>query len=337
MKTKERNDSGTQDEPLVSVCIPAFNAEQFVAEAIQSVLDQTYQRVEIIVVDDGSTDGTAAVLDGFRGAIQRFTTVNQGAPKARNHAIAHARGEFMQFLDADNYLRADAIEKKLKALKQRDADLAFSNMVVLHDSGELQHVHSRMSPDGIDPFIYCLDYNVPGGTTAIDTNVGLHRADLVRRVGGFRAGVAPCDDKDLAFRLTAAGARLAYVDEELTVYRDHAGPRISTAQRDPEYPLDYFVGLVEVLAGGEQYHIEGNRRLALAQAINILAKEKYRTGVTDVALAGFECASRLVGPGTQGRMESGPYRLVRSLLGYPRTEWLRARLRAIVSTDSART
>src|SRR5208282_57063 len=108
-------------KPLVSILIPAYNAEEFIADAIRSALAQTWRRKEIIVVDDGSRDGTAGVAQGF--ASQDVVVVskeNQGAAATRNHAFQLSQGEYIQWLDADDLLASDKIELQLAALGETD-------------------------------------------------------------------------------------------------------------------------------------------------------------------------------------------------------------------------
>jgi len=304
--------------------MPAYNAERYVRAAVDSVLAQTHPYVEIICVDDGSADATGEILESYGDRIRLIRVGNQGACAARNLALAEARGEFVQFFDADNLMYPNCIEERLRGFRDNDADLVFSNQVFLHDSGAEQHVRSRADPAGMDPFIYCLTYNPPGGTTAIDTNVALHRTDLVRRVGGFDAAVNPGHDKDLALRMAAAGARLAYVDLELTVYRDHSGPRISKEQRISGYPLDYFMALAAVLEASQVYRFTPERRQALAEAIIRLSQQQYRAGNRTLARRGFDCAGSLSPSATaqEGRL----YACMRSLFGYPGAERLRSLL-----------
>lgn len=102
-------------KPLVSILIPAYNAERWIAESIRSAVAQTWQRKEIIVVDDGSTDGTAAVARGFASAgIQVLSAgENRGVAAARNLAFERCRGDYIQIMDADDILAPDKIERQL--------------------------------------------------------------------------------------------------------------------------------------------------------------------------------------------------------------------------------
>lgn len=95
--------------PLVSVVIPAYNAERFVGEAIDSVLGQSYRRFEVIVVDDGSNDGTAARLRAYRDRVRHVHQANGGVGSARNRGIALATGDYIAFLDADDVWTPDKL------------------------------------------------------------------------------------------------------------------------------------------------------------------------------------------------------------------------------------
>src|SRR5438445_11038569 len=103
-------------QPFVSIIIPVYNAEAFVADAIQSALDQTWPAKEIIAVDDGSTDRSAEVLKSFAPRIKVIEQENRGASAARNRALSEGRGDFIQFFDADDLLAPDMIEIPMNRL-----------------------------------------------------------------------------------------------------------------------------------------------------------------------------------------------------------------------------
>ena len=105
--------------PLVSILIPAYNAAPWIADTLQSALSQTWPHKEIVVVDDGSTDDTRAIANTFissQAGIRVIAQPNYGASAARNHALSLARGEYIQFLDADDLLAPDKIERQLSRL-----------------------------------------------------------------------------------------------------------------------------------------------------------------------------------------------------------------------------
>jgi len=108
-------------QPLVSIVIPAYNAERTVAEAIQSAIGQTWSRKEIIVVDDGSTDSTAEIVDRFAPTVRLVSSGNRGLSAAVNLAIQHSHGDYIQELDADDLLTPDKIERQLSVLRAGDS------------------------------------------------------------------------------------------------------------------------------------------------------------------------------------------------------------------------
>ena len=104
-------------QPLVSIIIPVYNAEKYLADSITSAVSQTWPNKEIIVVDDGSTDQSLKVAKGFESdVVSVFFCENKGASAARNFGLRLAKGGYIQFLDADDLLRHDNIEKQFHAL-----------------------------------------------------------------------------------------------------------------------------------------------------------------------------------------------------------------------------
>ena len=110
-------------DPLVSVIIPCFNQGRFLAEAIACMQNQTYRHTEIIVVDDGSTDNTKQVAQSYP-QVKYIWQKNQGLPASRNTGIRNCTGDYVAFLDADDWLYSDAIKTNLRYLRQND-QLAF--------------------------------------------------------------------------------------------------------------------------------------------------------------------------------------------------------------------
>jgi len=113
-----------KNNPLVSIIIPSYNYGRYVLQAIMSCLHQTYKNLEIIVIDDGSTDNTQEILQAIKDRIVYIYQTNQGVSVARNTGLEIAHGDFITFLDADDYLTEDSIESRLKILLD-NADLQF--------------------------------------------------------------------------------------------------------------------------------------------------------------------------------------------------------------------
>ena len=116
------------ERPLVSVLVPSYNKARYIEETLESVYGQTLcvlARVEVIVVDDGSTDGSPAVLERHMGRCKVLLGPNRGASAARQTALEHAQGEYIQYLDADDLLTPRSLELKTQALVESGADVAY--------------------------------------------------------------------------------------------------------------------------------------------------------------------------------------------------------------------
>jgi glycosyltransferase involved in cell wall biosynthesis len=125
-------------KPEVSVVIPAYNAEKYLAETIRSVLDQTYNSYEVIVVDDGSSDGTLEVARSFEPRIKALAKSNGGPASARNLAIRNSRGAYIAFLDSDDLWTPDKLERQIALLENNPAvGLTYSEALMFtEDKGE---------------------------------------------------------------------------------------------------------------------------------------------------------------------------------------------------------
>jgi glycosyltransferase involved in cell wall biosynthesis len=211
--------------PLVSILIPCFNAEHLVAQAIESALAQTWPHKEVIVIDDGSTDGSLDVIRRFDGRIRFETGPNRGGNAARNRLLELSKGEWLQYLDADDYLRPGKIEKQIEFLRKHpDFDVIYSPTAseILVDGKPALEEHQIPKPR--EPWILLAHWELP------QTGGSLWKKSALEDVSGWRVGQPCCQEHELYFRLLAAGARLAHCDCCLAVYRrwDH-GVRISNS------------------------------------------------------------------------------------------------------------
>ena len=120
--------------PLVSIVIPCYKAELWIGEAIRSALNQSYSPVEVIVVDDGSTDRSLEVIKSFGDKIRWETGPNRGGDCARNCGLALSTGEYIQFLDADDYLLPGKIERQMQVFSNGRADVVYEDSQNLLES-----------------------------------------------------------------------------------------------------------------------------------------------------------------------------------------------------------
>lgn len=207
-------------KPLVSVVIPVFNGASFVAKAVQSVRNQTVQDVEIIVVDDGSTDGTQEILMKLeRGAgIHMVSQEHQGSSVARNTGIQHARGAFIAFLDCDDVWLPEKLARQLDYFqKHPEVGLVYTDFEVVGKNGV---IHERaLARNCRDPLVRAF---VGGHCATMSTF--LVRSDVVRKAGGFNPAIyftgEDCDFFVRVYRMTEFGC----IDEVLARILRH-GPR----------------------------------------------------------------------------------------------------------------
>jgi glycosyltransferase involved in cell wall biosynthesis len=204
------------DRPLVSVIIPAYNAARFVAQAVESVLAQSYRPVEILVIDDGSTDDTARVLEPYRDAIRYIRQPNGGPSRARNNGLAHARGELIAFLDADDVWLPDKLSRQVRCLEESPA------VGVVHcdtyNLDEQSGARSRRATPRDDFAGNCYARLFRGNQVTYSTVV--IRRECLDRVGPMDERYTHAEDYDLLLRL-ARRFPFAYVPEPLAVYRLH--------------------------------------------------------------------------------------------------------------------
>jgi glycosyltransferase involved in cell wall biosynthesis len=209
---------------LVSIIIPCYNAASYVAEAIQSALGQTYAYKEVIVIDDGSSDGSLEVIRSFGDAIHWQTGPNRGGCAARNRGLELARGEFIQFLDADDILLPNKIEQQMSLSKNNPSEL------VMCDHLETAQNPSEAKLIDCDP----RGQSAPRWivqTERLGVSAPLHRCESLRAIGGFDEELAASQEYDLHLRLVLAGARVQHLREPLWVVRKHPGSVCSDIMR----------------------------------------------------------------------------------------------------------
>ena len=197
-------------EHLVSIIIPTFNARRWLGEAVDSALGQSYRSREVIVVDDGSTDGTGEWLNSQYGdKIRYLSKSNGGLSSARNVGLSEAQGEYIQFLDSDDFIDLEKVATHVAHLDAHpETDVAYGHSLCF-DDGE---------PDRLFDWPRCdryADGNIFGGLLYpegyILTHATLSRRASLMRAGGFDESLSSCVDWDYWMRVAWSGARFTYV------------------------------------------------------------------------------------------------------------------------------
>ncbi|MDN3492430.1 glycosyltransferase family 2 protein [Winogradskyella bathintestinalis] len=209
-------------QPLVSIIIPTYNSKKYLKETVNSALNQTYKLIEIIVIDDGSTDGTETMFTNFeKQGIACYRVKNGGASSARNYGLSKANGDYIQFLDADDILHESKIEKQLQLMQLHDADICYSPWIDFKvsindyqdefkfsrlDHGTMRTGKELMSSFGMDNWF-------------INTLSWLVKRDIVDKAGLWDVDIINNNDGEYFSRVLFYAIRVVCCNEHLAYYR----------------------------------------------------------------------------------------------------------------------
>jgi glycosyltransferase involved in cell wall biosynthesis len=203
-------------KPLVSVIIPCYNQGRFLSKAIQSAKEQSHPNVEIIVINDGSTDETAKILQSIEG-IKCITQENQGLPNARNRGIKESSGKYLAFLDADDWFFPDAIEKNLQCLEQGSTFAFSSGGHTVVDENE-HNLDDRVVHVEKDHYLALLQNNYIGNPSTV-----LYTRWIMEKIPFDNAvQIKGCEDYDHYLKITRTYP-VMHQDAMISVYRKHGG------------------------------------------------------------------------------------------------------------------
>ena len=242
----------TNNNPLVSVIIPLYNAEKYLAETIQNVLNQTYHPIEIIVIDDGSTDKSLSIAKSFEGEkVKVFSQNNSGASAARNYGLREAKGEFIQFLDADDLLSTNKIEEQVKLLLNSPDKLAVCPTIHFFDGEDFkskQPIHEWYKEDSDDPVDFLI--NLYGGDLIgptyggmITVHAWLTPKDIIQKAGFWNEGLTVDDDGEFFCRVLLASSGTRYTESGINYYRKYLNKKSLSAQKSEQAVLSAFSSL----------------------------------------------------------------------------------------------
>jgi len=207
----------------VTVIMPCYNAGRFLPEAVNSVLGQSLRNVELIVVDDGSTDGSIEILKSYGDRISVIEQSRRGPYPARNAGLHRSTGEFLAFLDADDWWHTDALQKLHGALASTGADLAYCGW---------QNVGTNVPAEPFVPPEY--EKNDPVEefirTCPWPIHAALVRRTVVQRLGGFSERRFSSMDYDFWLRSLVLTRNMVRVPEVLAYYRWHGADQISAVK-----------------------------------------------------------------------------------------------------------
>jgi teichuronic acid biosynthesis glycosyltransferase TuaG len=226
---------------LVSVVIPNYNYAQYLHQAIDSVLNQDYEPIEVIVVDDGSTDQSREILRSYGTRIKVIEITNSGAPTARNYGLMETRGNYIAYLDSDDYWMTNKISTQIQRLLETGTELVYCEMKVL-DMESHRSIISTENREGS----FKNEFLRHPGRTPFPPSAVLMTRELVSRVGIWDTTFqSPAEDFDY-FRRCAKYTNFSVVGEVLVVHRNHSNSL--TSQSLKKYYADNCLSLVKLFA-----------------------------------------------------------------------------------------
>jgi len=217
--------------PLISVVIPTYNRSKLLSMTVESVLAQTYPAVEVIVVDDGSADDTAAVGRDYGQRVRFIRQDNAGVSAARNRGFLASNGEYVNFLDDDDTIVPEKIERQVAMLRhQPEAGLVHCRYYLMDKSGTPIYQVGRLPAGDILRDLVCANF--------VWMSAPLIRRECLERAGLFDETLSAAADYDLWLRIAQAGYPFACVQEPLGAYRVHRGSMVTAAARTEQEVIE---------------------------------------------------------------------------------------------------
>jgi glycosyltransferase involved in cell wall biosynthesis len=229
------------NNPLVSIIIPLHNGSKYLAETVQSALNQTWQHKEIIIVDDGSTDSSLQIAKSFENEIVKvFTQKNKGAAAARNAGLKESKGDYVQFLDADDLLSPNKIKAQLACLNGSVTHLTICKTVHFND-GE-SYLNGSQSDDWFyadnnNPLdfltkLYAGEEVLPGYGGMITIHSWLAPKKLIDKAGSWNEKLSLDDDGEFFCRVILASEGIKFSDRGFNYYRKYNNRKSLSAQKN---------------------------------------------------------------------------------------------------------
>lgn len=211
---------------LITVIIPTYNRVDFIEECINSVLTQTYSNLELLIIDDGSTDNTKNIVENIIETsrdprIKYIYQENKGVAEARNTGIKNANGNLVAFLDSDDYWTKEKLEKQIKLIKTNDSDLVHTGFYIkdlntITKSNLIKHNFDKRG----------LHFQLLKGNFICTSSI-LIKKECLDKVGFFDKTFSPCEDYDMWLRLSEKKYIFDYIEENLLYYREYSSDNIS--------------------------------------------------------------------------------------------------------------
>jgi glycosyltransferase involved in cell wall biosynthesis len=211
------------ENPLVSVILPVYNGSKYLKDAIDSVLGQTYPHIEILVINDGSTDDSQKIIDAFGPNIRAFKQENQGVAAARNFGIAKAKGQFIAFLDQDDYYPLDRFKLLVSSYKDTKKLISMGLTQFVFEN-ELSKLRWPNLPENNLTFIKLL-------------GSGIFHKSIFNNYGNFIVDLKSGEDIEWFHRLNQLGIEIYQSNDVVLFYRQHSANVSADKQTTEGYLL----------------------------------------------------------------------------------------------------
>lgn len=260
----------TCENDLVSVIVPVYNVEKYLPPCIESIIKQSYSNIEIILVDDGSTDSSGDICDRYANIdkrIQVFHTYNHGVSSARNMALDHMRGKYCILVDSDDLIHSELIERSLKILKECDLDAVVYSYRTFSD-GETIAEFDVLEESDVEIFSNkdVMKIILEGKKFRMLACNKLYRADLWKNVR-FPLERKYGDDTAVTYKLMDRCNAVGYIKDELYFYRMREGSALHSEITQDN--LQLFLSYLELIEYYKQNHLELYEWVLYAYAIRL--------------------------------------------------------------------
>jgi glycosyltransferase involved in cell wall biosynthesis len=300
---------------LVSVIIPCFNAAKWLAEAIDSCFQQTYPNIEIIVIDDGSTDNSLEIIKSYDNKIIWKSCPHQGGNHARNLAFALSKGEYIQYLDADDYILPEKIERQVHFLETTGADVVYGDWRYQHHLPDGKSYLDNIEISGAQADI--LESLLVNWWTAVASL--LYRRTAIEKSDGWDEELAVAQDRDFFLSVVINGAKVVYQPGCYSVYRRYGNVTVSSSSKSRWIQCQMIV-----LKKVEKKLLKLNKlsnkyRCAMAQCYFELAREALKSDYYKLYLKLIE-EVLITYPDFKKKSRKAIYNIVQNICGFRQCE-----------------
>ncbi len=291
-----------QTDGLVSTVIPVYNRAVFLAEAVTSVLGQTYQPIEVILVDDGSTDGTsetiAELVNSYPGLVRSLRIANSGPGGAREQGRLAARGEFIQYLDSDDRLLPNKFADQIEVLRRNpECGVAYGKTRLIDEDGKVLVAPFKMSGERMETLFPALLVD-----RWWNTHTPLYRREICDAVGPWST-MRMAEDWLYDAKIGALGTKLAYCDTYVSEHRRHSHERLTGKALSANALRDFGRLIPELFFCAQQAGVQvGSVEMQhFSRWAFSLARQLGQSGETEYARHCFEVARQADKAGGAGR------------------------------------